>query len=1152
MTVRPLVWWLIAGFLAVAVLPLAGLAWFHLQTLERTLTDSALQTITAVTNKKIDEINRYVDERLTDVRIQAEQPELQRALPLLAAAFAEGGVDAASRAAVPYRESLDALMDGGAYHDLLMIDASGNVVYSVRGEADLGTNLLAGAWRATPLASGFRQAMGFLESDLTRFAPYAPSGGRVAAFVVAPVLARGRPVGAIALQINLDTLLPQVTDRTGLGARGYTALVEGGGDQMHDVVPPPTDDGGPASWVHADAVRDALAGRPGRGVVRHPDGQRSVASWSYLPALRWGMVVAMDGTEVFAPLAAARRVSAGSLAAFLLLSAALALALGRRLVTSDARLSAQEARYRAVFGGIRDGVVLYRPQPDGQELTVVDLNPAAERILRVTRATARGRPSRQAFPQIEAVGIFDALMAAHRDGAASTVRLDRYGDEHPDIWVENEIIPLPGGDIMSIIRDMTPHKRAKAALEHSLEQLNEAQRLARVGSWTLDLRTQRLEWSDEIFRIFEIDPARFGASYDAFLAAIHPDDRERVDQAFRESVARHRPYAITHRLLMPDGRVKHVHERGETLYASDGAPCLTRGTVQDITELRRAQDALQLYANIFEHSGEAILVMDAEGRTVAVNPAFTRLTGYASADVLGTAARLLTPEHVGADTHRLMQESLAASGFWQGELAVRHRDGSIYPAWAAVSAIRDERGHLTHHIAGFTDISERKAAEQRIEHLAHHDSLTGLFNRYNLEIRLSQALLSARRDARGLAVMFIDLDRFKVINDTLGHHVGDLLLVEVAHRLRACVRESDIVARLGGDEFVVALTDLRDVADASGVAGKILHHLGEPYRLGGTRLHSTPSIGISVFPQDGEDAATLMKHADAAMYHAKAQGRNNLQYFTAALNAAAEERLALERDLREAIEAGQLEVHYQPQVAADAAPGAPPVAVEALVRWRHPGRGMVSPAQFIPVAEDAGLIEAIGHWVLEQACRHLAAWKAAGIGPRRVAVNLSAHQLRSARLVDSVAAAMARHHLQRDELELEITESVAMHNPQNAIATLHALREAGVILAIDDFGTGYSSLAYLKRLPIQVLKLDREFVRDIETDPGDAEICAATLSLAHTLGMRVVAEGVETQAQERFLRGQGCDILQGFRFGRPEPADVWARRWREADVRHPP
>jgi diguanylate cyclase (GGDEF)-like protein/PAS domain S-box-containing protein len=554
-------------------------------------------------------------------------------------------------------------------------------------------------------------------------------------------------------------------------------------------------------------------------------------------------------------------------------------------------------------------------------------------------------------------------------------------------------------------------------------------------------------------------------------------------------------------------------------------------------------EELRLYANAFDSSGEPMLITDRANRIINVNPAFTAQTGYSLDDVRGQDPRLLSSGNTPQSVYQEMWNSLQDSGYWQGELSDRKKTGEVYPKWASISAIRDDNQDTLFYIASFSDISERKANEARIDYLAHHDALTGLINRYNLENRLSQALLSAQRDGHRVAVMFIDMDRFKTINDTLGHHVGDQLLIEVARRLKASVRESDIVARLGGDEFVVALTALTDNMDAAPVAEKILRALGQPYAIDGSELHSSPSIGIAVFPVDGGDGEALMKNADTAMYHAKERGRNNIQFFTAELNSAASERLTLENDLRQALRDGGLHLEYQPQVRAS---DYGVFGVEALARWRHPVLGDIPPLKFIPVAEESGLIEALGGWVLDEACRQLADWRAAGIDHIRVAVNLSAQQLRSPHLVRSVSGILRRHGLKGPDLELEITESVAMENMDRAISQLRGLRDIGIQLAIDDFGTGYSSLAYLKRLPIHILKLDRTFVRDIETDESDAEISAATLALAHNLGLQVIAEGVETEAQRDFLIRHQCDYLQGFLFGKPVPADAVSQLFRVA------
>jgi diguanylate cyclase (GGDEF)-like protein/PAS domain S-box-containing protein len=558
--------------------------------------------------------------------------------------------------------------------------------------------------------------------------------------------------------------------------------------------------------------------------------------------------------------------------------------------------------------------------------------------------------------------------------------------------------------------------------------------------------------------------------------------------------------------------------------------------LRTVAQNRRARQRIELLAKVFEHSGEAIMLTDHEHHIIDINPAFTRQTGYTRADVAGRQpAEVLTSSRTTPAEVEAIATAVRTQGQWRGEIWDRDKSGHEFPKWLSITVLRDAAGQVTHHISSSIDVTEVKQAEARMQHLAHHDTLTQLPNRVLLLARLEQAMAEARRAGDELAMLFIDMDRFKNINDTLGHQVGDGLLVEVGQRLRALVRDSDIVARLGGDEFVLVLGGVGDrgTAAATSVARKLIDALGRPYMVQGHELHSTPSIGIGIFPAHGDDPDTLMKNADTAMYQAKGAGRNNFQFFTPAMNAARGERLALEVGLRSAIERQQLSLHYQPQV--DVATGRI-VALEALVRWHHPELGWIPPLKFIPIAEDTGLIERIGACVLEVALAQVARWRAAGHAQLRVAVNLSAHQLRGDSFASTVAQSLHRHGLPGQALELEVTESVAMRDPARTAELLRQLRAFGVALAIDDFGTGYSSLAYLKQLPLSCLKLDRSFVMDIEHDANDAAICTATIQMAHSLGLAVVAEGVETVTQLDFLRRLGCDTVQGYYISKPMPA----------------
>ncbi|HJV93248.1 MAG TPA: EAL domain-containing protein [Azonexus sp.] len=553
------------------------------------------------------------------------------------------------------------------------------------------------------------------------------------------------------------------------------------------------------------------------------------------------------------------------------------------------------------------------------------------------------------------------------------------------------------------------------------------------------------------------------------------------------------------------------------------------------------QLSLEVLWRAYEQSHEAVLVSDGENRIIAVNAAFTRLTGYAASEALGQNPNILASGNAGPEFYAAMWEGISQYDFWEGEIWDKRKDGSLYPKWLCISVLRDANGQVRNYVANFTDISASKQAADRLAQLAYHDALTHLPNRLAFEAQLAHALRICARDKRKLALMLIDLDNFKNINDTLGHHVGDSLLQQVAVRLRESVRASDLVARLGGDEFVVVLPEIEGPMTAARVADKIQIALAENYRVNEHQLYTTPSIGISVFPSDGADPGILLRNADSAMYHAKNAGRNNYQFYAARMNEAAGERLQMENALRQAMasiglpETCQFSLHLQPQISAKTGRV---VGLEALLRWKSHILGVVSPLRFIPIAEETGLIQPLGDWVVWESCRLIHEMRLLGIHGIRVAINISAQQLRHENLLLLVRGALACYELEPDAIELEITESTAMHNPEVTLNILDQLAGMGIELAIDDFGTGHSSLAYLKHLPIKRLKLDRSFVSDIETDANDASICAAIIALGHNLGLETVAEGVETQMQSEFLSRLGCDYLQGYLYSKPLPFDA--------------
>lgn len=540
---------------------------------------------------------------------------------------------------------------------------------------------------------------------------------------------------------------------------------------------------------------------------------------------------------------------------------------------------------------------------------------------------------------------------------------------------------------------------------------------------------------------------------------------------------------------------------------------------------------VQIAARLFADSPQGMVMIDADERVVAVNPAFTRISGYGFPEVSGIPLRELGAGPQDQETYRQIRAALGRQGYWQGELWGRRKSGETYPQWFTLYTVRDSSGKAACYLGVLADITEQKLLESRLSQLAYHDALTRLPNRLLLQDRIHQALARAVRSHDCLALLFIDLDRFEVVNNNLGHDIGDLLLQAVANRLQECVRAEDTVARQGGDEFVILLPSLRQSQDAALVAQKLIDTLSAtPFNLYDHKLHITLSIGISVYPQDGSDGQDLLKNADAAMYYAKEKGGNSYRFYTPDMNVTAFERLSLENSLRRAIERGEFFLTYQPQL--DTASGRL-LGMEALIRWKHPQQGLIEPAKFIPITEDMGLITPIGEWVLREACQNHLRCREAGCAGLRLAVNLSARQLRHATLPALIGQLLQENQMSPDQLELELGEDSLGQLTEPMRTTLGALSELGVRLAVDDFGSGYASLSEIKRFPIQRLKIDTPLIGRSVTDPDAAAIVSAIIAMAHNLGLEVIAEGVENEEQLVFLRQRQCDIVQGYHLSPP-------------------
>ncbi|TAN71351.1 MAG: EAL domain-containing protein [Methylobacter sp.] len=682
------------------------------------------------------------------------------------------------------------------------------------------------------------------------------------------------------------------------------------------------------------------------------------------------------------------------------------------------------------------------------------------------------------------------------------------------------------------ITDVTERKRATTALLESEARFRTMADSAPVLIWIAS--------PDKFFHYFNKGWLEFtGRTMEqevgnGWIENVHPEDFQRCFETYVSSFDARREFSMEYRLRRFDGEYRWLLDHGVPLYDEQETFLGYIGSCIDITRRKLAETDLRIASTAFE-SQEAMAITDKNQVILRVNQAFVRVTGYSVEEVVGKTPALLKSGRQDAEFYQAMWESLSNDGHWQGEIWNRRKNGEVYPEWLNITAVTDERGRVTNYVASFSDITERKTAEYEIQHLAFYDPLTQLPNRRLLQERLKHGIDVERREGKQLALLMLDLDRFKAVNDSLGHQAGDALLQQVATRITSRLREVDMVARLGGDEFIVLLEDISHPDDAARVAEEIIASLSKPFQLiQSDDVRIGASIGIGLYPQHGDSAEILLDHADAALYHAKDQGRGCFAYFSEDLTIAVRERIALEVRLRKAIEQEELRVFYQAQT--DIASGRI-VGAEALVRWLDPVEGLIPPVRFIPIAEETKLIVEIGEWVLRETCRQGRQWLDMGLPPLTLAVNVSPQQFRRSDINALVATVLQDTGFPARQLELEITESGLMENHDKTTHILNSLHAQGIHLAIDDFGTGYSSLTYLKHFPLDVLKIDKSFIDDIPHNKDDMEIASTIVAIGHTLGFKVLAEGVETLEQLAFLQAQNCDLYQGYLKSRPLPAD---------------
>ena len=728
------------------------------------------------------------------------------------------------------------------------------------------------------------------------------------------------------------------------------------------------------------------------------------------------------------------------------------------------------------------------------------------------------------------------LWIVFSDMLLASLELTARQTEEVQVWKGLVFVLLTGALLyLTISRHLGRQARIGTALRASEERLSLALSATEDGLWDWDLRRQSVYYSPGYHALLGMMDGELSDDRDQWLQLLHPEDRPIYQRVLDELMEARQDtaYENSYRLRHRDGSYRWVLSRGRLRLDAQGRPERFIGTVKDITQRRADADSLRQAAAVFESTQEGVLVTDAQQTIVHINPAFSRITGYSEAEILGKHPTLLKSGRHDAAFYQHLWHTLQTQGIWSGEVWNRRKDGEIYPQWQCIRAIRGDHGLLSHYVAVFSDISVLKHSQQELDHLAHHDALSNLPNRLLFSERVEHALQRAQRDDDRGAVLVVDLDHFKHINESLGHNVGDLLLKATGERLASRLGSGSTLARLGGDEFAVLSEDCTQAEQAAHLAQALIDCLNAPFLLDGRELFISASVGICLYPDDAKTVDDVLRNADSALFKAKSSGREGFAFYDQEQTEYARQRVELIAGMRHAIENDELRVHYQPL---HSLTDNRLIGVEALVRWQHPQRGLVPPGEFIPIAEDSGLISAIDAWVLEQACRQMVAWRSAGRDLQFVAVNVSSRLFSRGELDQRVAQVLASTSLPAGCLELEVTESAVMDDPDQAQALLERLRALGVRLAIDDFGTGYSSLARLKRLPVHKLKLDQSFVAGLPCDKDDLAITRAVIALAHSMEMKVLAEGVERAEQLEHLRQLGCDYAQGYFIGRPVAA----------------
>ena len=688
--------------------------------------------------------------------------------------------------------------------------------------------------------------------------------------------------------------------------------------------------------------------------------------------------------------------------------------------------------------------------------------------------------------------------------------------------------------VVGVSLDITRTHQVENELMETRSRAALLQQIGKMGFWEWDINEDRVFWSENVGPIFGIDNQDFDGDYNAYLNATHPEDKQALTEKLSATVKSGSDFEVEHRILWPDQSTRWVYCSGNVLRDTSGKALRMTGFVLDVTEKHIANEEMKKLSRALEQTADSVMIVNNKGIIEYINKAFEKMSGFSQEELIGNKPSILKSGMHNTDFYHQLWATLLKGKIYNNIITNRKKDGTLYDEERTITPLTDENNKITHFVATGRDITERKQIHERLQYLAHHDVLTGLPNRTLFIERMDYTLKRCARESGKIALLFLDIDHFKNINDTLGHEVGDLLLKQLALRLQETLRECDLIARIGGDEFLILLDNISSIDDITYIAKKILTVFSSAFRIEERELFVTTSIGISVSPTDGSDTQTLLKNADIAMYRSKEQGRNTFQFYSADMSSRALQRLSLETSLRYALENDEFTLYYQPQLSLHTHKI---IGVEALLRWQHPEIGMVSPLDFIPLLEETGLIKPVGEWIIKTACHQARQWHIDFDNSLKVAINISNHQINSGELKNTLEKILKETEVDSTMIELEITESAIMEDTPLTRSVFNAIDKMGFQIALDDFGTGYSSLSYLQRYPFDTIKIDRSFIRDITSNDDDAAITKAIIAMANNLNLAVVAEGIETEEQLQFLEESRCDVIQGFHVGRPVPAE---------------